>query len=340
MTMSADATAAAPAKPAQKPIDDLYAREEAAARQARSFLEAARDTPEAARGALSEILAAFESLLRETKVLVRQADRRDLHLKQMNVKLKQQFEELNATQTRLRHAERRASLSLLVAGVAHEVNTPVGVCVTATSHLADTNAKMVEGFHAGQVKKSELAAYLKLVGEISSLLEANLQRASELVASFKQVAVDQTSQKRRGFNLKTSIKETLDSMGHIVKHNPQTVVLECPETIAMDSFPGALSQVLINLVMNAHIHAFDESRPGTIRIAAQAAEGEVGIEVTDDGKGIPFEDQGKIFEPFFTTRRGMGGSGLGLHVVYNLVTGPLCGTIEFKSTRARAPASP
>ena len=314
---------------------DPYLKEENLAAQTRRFIESARDIPADAHGALVNILVAYEALLHETKLLLRKADKFNLRQKRVNEKLKSQYEELKTTQARLRQAERMASLSMIVAGVAHEVNTPVGVCITAASHLLDSTKQFGQTFHTGQMKKSDLHTYLTRTKEITELLTANLQRAAELVTSFKQVAVDQTSQKRRTFNLRTALHETLNSLGHLVKSTPRTIGLDCPDTIDMDSFPGALSQVIINLLMNAHIHAFEETGAGHIAITADADTDEVTLKVADNGKGIPDETLGHIFEPFFTTRRGQGGSGLGLHLVFNMVTGPLCGSIEVKSTEGQ-----
>lgn len=315
--------------------EDLYAEEARAAQETRRFIESASDLPVAAYGALANILAAFERLLRETRQLVRQADQHDRSMRRLNERLREQYDELKATQARLRQAERMASLSLVVAGVAHEVNTPVGICVTATSHLQQNTDKIGRSFQSGQLKKSDLGAYFKQAGDVADLLATNLQRAAELITSFKQVAVDQTSQKRRRFALATVIAETVKSLGHLFKSGRQTLEVECDEAIAMDSFPGALSQTLINLVMNAHIHAFAETDGGRIRIAASAGANDVTLSVSDNGKGIPARDQAKVFEPFFTTRRGQGGSGLGLHLVYNLVTGPLGGSVELTSAEGR-----
>jgi two-component system, NtrC family, sensor kinase len=314
---------------------DPYLKEENLAAETRRFVESSRDIPPDAHSALINILAAYEALLRETKLLLRKADKFNLRHKRVNEKLKSQYEELKTTQARLRQAEHMASLSLIVAGVAHEVNTPVGVCITAASHLLDNTNQFGRMFHAGQMKKSDLHSFLARTTEITGLLTTNLQRAAELVTSFKQVAVDQTSQKRRNFNLRTTLHETLNSVGHLVKSAPQTIDLECADTIAMDSFPGALSQVVINLVMNAHIHAFDETGSGHIAITADADGDEVTLKVADNGRGIPDETLRHIFEPFFTTRRGQGGSGLGLHLVFNMVTRHLCGSIEVNSTEGQ-----
>ncbi|WNV06719.1 HAMP domain-containing sensor histidine kinase [Candidatus Methylospira mobilis] len=311
---------------------DPYFKEENLAAQTRRFIAMSTDIPADAHGALVDILVAYESLLRETKQLLRQADKFNLRHKRANEKLKRQYEELKTTQARLQQAERMASLSLIVAGVAHEVNTPVGISITAASHLQDTSKQFDEMFNAGQMKKTDLRNYISRTKEITELLTTNLQRAAELITSFKQVSVDQTSQKRRVFNLKKTILETLNSLGHLRKSSSRTFDLDCPDAIVMDSFPGALSQVIINLVMNANIHAFDDTGDGHIAITADADTDEVTLKVADNGKGISTGNLKHIFDPFFTTRRGQGGSGLGLHLVFNMVTGPLGGSIEVKST--------
>jgi len=311
---------------------DPYFKEENLAAQTRRFIAASADIPADAHGALVDILVAYETLLRETKQLLRKADKFNLRHKRANEKLKRQYEELKTTQARLQQAERMASLSLIVAGVAHEVNTPIGISITAASHLQDASKQFGAMFHSGQMKKTDLRNYISRTEEITELLTTNLHRAAELITSFKQVSVDQISQKRRVFNLKTTILETLNSLGHLRRNSSRTFDLDCPEVIVMDSFPGALSQVIINLVMNANIHAFGETGDGHIAITADADTDTVTLKVADNGKGISMGNLKHIFDPFFTTRRGQGGSGLGLHLVFNMVTGPLGGSIEVNST--------
>ncbi|WP_448208119.1 PAS domain-containing sensor histidine kinase [Azospirillum sp. sgz302134] len=240
--------------------------------------------------------------------------------------------ELRAAQESLVQAETMASLGQLVAGVAHEINTPIGIGLTAASHIGEQTRTLREQFDAGTLKKASLSDYLENVTEGARLLIANINRAAALVQSFKQVAVDQSSGERRRFDLKTYIDEILFSLRPRLKRTRLTVLVDCPDGLTMDGFPGALSQVLTNLVINAVIHAYGEGDTGTIRIDARPdGDGWVIVDFADDGRGIAPEHLPKVFEPFFTTKRGEGGSGLGLHIVVNTVRDVLYGTLSVQS---------
>ncbi|MFS2009555.1 ATP-binding protein [Azospirillum sp. CT11-132] len=246
--------------------------------------------------------------------------------------LERAYADLKETQASLVQAEKMASLALLVAGVAHEINTPIGIAFGCATHLSGRTATLAEAFEGGTMKKSELAAYVATAGESSRLIEQNLTRAAELIQSFKRVAVDQTSEERRRFDLLAYLEEVVTSLGPTLRKSRHRVAIACSPGIVMDSFPGALSQVVTNLVMNALTHAFPADSKGHMVIDVdETADGEVEIRFADDGVGIPTENLPKVFEPFFTTRRGSGGSGLGLHIVFNLVTQSLGGRISVDS---------
>ncbi|MBP2300494.1 PAS domain-containing sensor histidine kinase [Azospirillum picis] len=246
--------------------------------------------------------------------------------------------DLREAQESLIQAETMASLGQLVAGVAHEINTPIGIGLTAASHIGEQAQVLRERFVANALRRSEFLEFLDGLNESSRLLMANIDRAASLVQSFKQVAVDQSSGDRRLFELGGYVHELLFSLRPRLKRSGLKVVVECGEELTMDSFPGALGQVMTNLVINALVHAYGdgdragEAQPGTIRIAARADGADrVRIDFIDDGAGIAPETLPKVFDPFFTTKRGQGGSGLGLHIVFNTVTGPLGGTIAVQS---------
>ncbi len=243
------------------------------------------------------------------------------------------YADLKETQDSLVQAEKMASLALLVAGVAHEINTPVGIAYGCSTHLSAKTRALTEAFEKGTMKKSDLVAYVSAAGESSRLIEQNLTRAAELIQSFKRVAVDQTSQERRQFDLRAYLEEIITSLGPRLRKSPHRIAIDCPGDIRMDGFPGALSQVITNLVMNALTHAFPDGREGHMALAVEELpENEVEIRFSDDGAGIPPDNLPKVFEPFFTTKRGTGGSGLGLHIVFNLVTQSLGGRISVDST--------
>jgi len=245
--------------------------------------------------------------------------------------LSQTLENLKATQDQLVEAEKMAALAGLVGGVAHEINTPVGTGILAASFLAGETDKFAELCRSGSLKRSALNAYLEIAAESSQLILENLQRAARLVQSFQKVAVDQTSLERRTFALKPYLQEILLSLSPKFKQTAHRISVEGDETIEIDSYPGALSQIITNLVMNSLIHAYEPSESGQLRLRVATLGDRFTIRYGDDGRGIPAEHLGKIFDPFFTTGRSRGGSGLGLHIVYNLVTQTLKGTIRCES---------
>lgn len=246
-------------------------------------------------------------------------------------KAEQAYAQLVETQESLVRTEKMASLGGLVAGVAHEINTPVGICLTVASHLDTATRTLAERMAEGGLKKSDLTAYMTDAKDATSLILTNSERAANLIQSFKQVAVDQTSEERRTFILDEYIHEVITSLHPKLKRTGIEVRVECPPEIEMDSYPGALAQVVSNLVLNAVIHGYDEGKKGVINVTVGRDNGQVRMMVSDNGKGIPKENLSHIFEPFFTTRRGSGGSGLGLHIVYNIVFKHLGGQIEVQS---------
>jgi PAS domain S-box-containing protein len=224
-------------------------------------------------------------------------------------------------------AEKLASLGGLVAGIAHEVNTPIGVSVTAATYLEEKVSEISEQIAAGNLKKRNLSAFLETAKESSSIITSNLHRASDLVRSFKQVAVDQSSEERRTFKVLDYFDEVVQSLHPQLKKTRHEIIIQGDRSLVLTSYPGALSQIITNLVMNSLTHAFDEGEAGHIRIEAKKNAKAAHIKYRDDGKGVPPEALRHIFDPFFTTSRGTGGSGLGMNIVYNLVTQKLGGTV-------------
>ncbi|NIA00673.1 sensor histidine kinase [Massilia sp. CCM 8734] len=253
-------------------------------------------------------------------------------------RLEQQNSALNAALTALRDAqtelvrqEKLASLGRLVAGVAHEINTPLGICVTATSHLVQELKLTREELAAGEMTEDSLAQFFDIVDQSLRIMTTNTQRAAALVRSFKQVAVDQSSDHIRSFNMKAYLAEVLLSLQPRLKGRPVKVEVDCPDDITLDSFPGAVSQIVTNLLMNSLVHGYTREQSGVIKIEVRLDGGQVWFDYRDDGAGMDQETLGKLFDPFFTTRRAQGGSGLGAHIVYNLVTGPLGGSVTVDS---------
>jgi signal transduction histidine kinase len=245
--------------------------------------------------------------------------------------LERQNTALREAQGELVRQEKLASLGRLVAGVAHEINTPLGICVTATSHLVQELKLTREELAAGEMTAESLESFFDIIDQSLRIMTTNTQRAAALVRSFKQVAVDQSSDAIRSFNLLTYLNEVLLSLQPKLKGRPVKVEVDCPSDVVLDSFPGAVSQIVTNMVVNSLVHGFEHEQAGNIRLRASCADGMVSFEYADDGAGMDADTLGKLFDPFFTTRRGTGGSGLGAHILYNLATGPLGGTIRVES---------
>jgi signal transduction histidine kinase len=248
-----------------------------------------------------------------------------------NAELQQALERLRQAQAQLVQSEKLASLGGLVAGVAHEINTPVGVGVTAASTLQAKAAQLQALYEAGTMGRSHLDRFISVAAEATRIILANLARAAELINSFKQVAVDQSSGERRRFELKGYLEEVLLSLGPQLRKGGHAVSIDCPEELLVDSYPGALAQIITNLFSNSLMHAYAPGQRGNIKL--QVSQAGTGIELIyrDDGRGIAPEHLSRVFDPFFTTRRGSGGSGLGMHIVYNLVTQMLGGSITLDS---------
>ncbi len=271
-----------------------------------------------------EVLRLNESL--EIRVEERTAD-----LAASNDELRTAMDQLRETQGQLVESEKMASLGGLVAGVAHEINTPIGISVTAATHLSEVTNNFKTTFTEGLMKRRDLESYLATAEQSAGIIFANLHRASELIKSFKQVAVDQSSDDRRTFNARDYIDEIVLSLGPRLKKTAHRLTVTCDPELVLDSYPGAYSQILTNLIMNSLIHAYDEDSAGLISIDLQADKDGVMLRYADDGKGMDAEQAAKVFEPFFTTKRGAGGSGLGMHILYNLVTRKLNGAVFCKS---------
>lgn len=246
--------------------------------------------------------------------------------------LRTALDTLEQARDRLVQSEKMAALGQLVAGVAHEINTPIGVSLTASTHLGERTRAFRDAFTENRMKRSDLQTYVDLASESANLLHYNLQRAAQLIQSFKQVAVDQASEQHRSFELRSYLEQLIASLTPEVRKASHALTLNCPEGIQLVSYPGALAQVLSNLVSNALAHAYDRGAAGTIALTAVEDSGNVVLTVSDNGRGIAPENLSRIYDPFFTTKRGEGGSGLGLHIVFNIITETLRGRITCQST--------
>ena len=240
------------------------------------------------------------------------------------------------TQRYLIETERLAALGGLVAGVAHEISSPIGTSLTVASTLAHRSADFTGQIASGQVRRAQLVEFADGCRGAAEQLVANLQRAGGLIQSFKQIAIDRSSDDRRAFDLKLATEQVIASVRSRLLKSQSTLAVEMPSDIIMDSFPGPYGQVLTNLIFNAVTHGFTDGAGGHMLIKAHRLDVEqVEITFSDNGSGIPEEIQRHVFDPFFTTRRAQGSTGLGLYIVYNVVTQQLGGRITLVSALGR-----
>jgi signal transduction histidine kinase len=239
--------------------------------------------------------------------------------------------ELRQAYTHLMESERLVALGSLVAGVAHEVNTPLGISVTTSSYLADRMRNIRTAFQSGTLSRQALESFLANSEEGFTILKSSLERAANLISSFKRIAVDQNTEIACDFNLNDLIKACLLSLQHEAKSGRHRFMVECPDNLWFKSYPGIFTQILTNLVMNSLNHGLFQRQEGIIRIEADFNDELLHILVSDNGVGMGDEIQKHLFEPFFTTSRERGGSGLGLSIVFNLVTQKLNGKIQCTS---------
>lgn len=283
-----------------------------------------------ADGSIKEILVSVRDMT-DLHRLNRDLEESRRQLVEHTQQLETTLDHLRTAQRQLVEAEKLASLGGLVAGVAHEINTPLGISITSATAMHEELKTLRKAFTMDSLKRTQLDDFLTYASQACNILYNNMQRASELVNSFKRIAVDQSVDEWREINLRGYCDEILTSLGPKFKERPITVENRCDETIDICTNPGALYQILSNLLLNSLIHGYAADEPGVIAITARQERDAVVIDYLDNGRGIAKENLGRVFEPFFTTRRGQGGSGLGLSIVYNLVTGTLKGAISVES---------
>jgi signal transduction histidine kinase len=288
------------------------------------------DQPIAGTQAKDEIgeMARAVAVFRDNAIAKRQAEN---ELRASKERAEKALEDLREAQQNLIAAEKLAALGGLVAGVAHEVNNPIGISLTVASSFARRCDDFAREVDAGPLRRSRLEEFLDGGRDAANQLVANLQRAGELVQSFKQVAVDRSHAERRQFDLRESTDQIIASLRPVLKKSHVALIVEVPVGITMESYPGSYGQVLTNLFLNSVIHAFPDGRAGSIIVEARQVRDDVDIFVSDDGIGMGEEIQRRALDPFFTTRRNEGGTGLGLHIIFNLVTQQLGGRLTFES---------
>lgn len=242
--------------------------------------------------------------------------------------LESSLKQLKDTQAHLVQSEKMASLGELVAGVSHEINTPLGLGVTNATYLQEQMDLIKASYAEGRFTKGEFETFLERAQEATASMLLNLTRGAEIIRSFKEVAVDQQVEERRKFNLKKYIEEVLLSLRPRYKSTRHQIDVACPADIILDNYPGVLMQILSNLVMNSFLHGFEGVEKGKILIQAEVKGDTLMLKYSDDGNGMTPEQKEKVYDPFYTTKQGQGGTGLGMHIVYNLVEQKLRGTIS------------
>jgi signal transduction histidine kinase len=248
------------------------------------------------------------------------------------LELAKSLEDLRAAQDRLIQAEKLAALGRLVAGVAHEINSPVGTSLTVASALERKRAAFAAEVARGDLKRSSLNEFLEVIEDASSLLASNLNRAAELIQSFKQVAVDEGYLDRRSFCAGDQTEQVLVNLRPALREKNIALNVECQPDLAMNSYPGPYGQALTNLFLNAVMHAFPDGEGGAIDVTVRSSGGDkVEILFADNGCGMSADVRRQAFNPFFTTRRESGSTGLGLHIVHNIVTNRLGGQLNVDS---------
>ncbi len=282
-----------------------------------------------------ELRDANAALDRERQELGQEVQLRRLRedeLHHANDDLAESLRQLRMTQAQLIEYEKMVALGGLVAGIAHEINTPVGLGMTGATHFQYMVGELEKKFRAGELEEPEFEKFLRDSKELARSIEVSLNKASNLVKSFKQVAVDQNNDVPRSFAVCAYLQDILLTHHPVLRKTRLQVRLDCPEHLEVDSYPGAWSQIISNLIANSLTHGYPEgTEGGLIDLQVREIGEQIELVYRDNGKGMGREVAAKVFEPFFTTNRQGGGSGLGMHIVYNVVTQQLQGTIRLRS---------
>lgn len=280
---------------------------------------------------ITELKQSEINLLELNETLEEKVNQRTQNLAAMNETLKKTIETLQETKSKLVESEKMASLGNLVAGISHEINTPVGIGITSATHIQEKLQHLENDFNKNDLKKSHLEKFISQASAASKILVQNLQRASDLIRSFKHVAVDQSSDEWRKINLKDYCDEIILSLHPKLKNKSVDITNNIDPEIELHTNPGAIYQILSNFILNSLSHGFEDKNTGQIEIEAKNHTETTTMIYRDDGNGMTEESRKHIFEPFYTTKRGSGGSGLGMNIVYNLVKKQLNGDIDLNS---------
>jgi len=282
---------------------------------------------------LSETLNSMVQTVRNSRNILNNLNKTlELKVKKRTNELENSLDTLEKAQEKLVVTEKMASLGSLVAGVAHEINTPIGLSLTGSTHLHELTKNMQTMINEKTLKQSTLEQYLYDVEQITNAMTTSLTNAANIIRSFKQVAVDQHSEQIRNFNLHDYVTDTLLSLHNHTKYTAINIENLIDKGLSITSYPGIFSQIITNFVTNSITHAYDKGQKGNVKIKSTINNDNLELLYSDDGKGMNEKVVKHVFDPFYTTKLGQGGSGLGMHIVYNLVTMKLHGTIECRST--------
>jgi len=248
-----------------------------------------------------------------------------------NKELKVSIVELNKAKERLLESEKMASLGMLSAEVSHEINTPIGISITSASYLLDLLVRLKQDFNQQKLSKKNINSFIENSLQSTEILTSNLNRASDLITSFKHIAVDQTSDKIRLIVVSKCLDEIIQSLQPKLKKTNHSITVHCDESIEISSHPGAIAQIIINLIINSIIHGFENINRGEITIHISLHQQTLHLDYKDNGHGLTKEGTKNLFIPFYTTKSNQGGTGLGTHIIHNLVVDTLNGCIEVKN---------
>ena len=278
---------------------------------------------------IAKLYDAFNLMLSETQTLTGELEKR---VQERTHQLQNSIDSLKETQNQLIESEKMAALGSLVSGVAHEVNTPLGNAITGSSIISRESDAIQKAMKDGSLKRSEMEQKLDIIDQSSKLMFKSVTQAAELIKNFKRISIDQSTDDLRDFDIKEYIQEIVQTFHNKLKHIPAEVEIVASENTLIYSYPGVFAQILNNLINNAILHAFEENPTNAkITITIEKLEKSLHLTFSDNGKGIDTSIKEKIFEPFVTTKRNSGGTGLGMNIVYNLVTQKLSGTINIMS---------
>jgi len=273
----------------------------------------------------------LKSVNKELVALNMQLNKNAKDQEEKNIELENALDTLKQTQKHLVQSEKMAALGSMMSGIAHEINTPVGVSVTAITFLLEKTKLIVDDFNNNKLKKSSLDNYMNIVLDSTNVIYTNLYKASNLIKSFKRVSVDVSNEQKSAFNVLEYLNNIILALSPEFKGKNYNIQISCNSDLEMYSYPGAISQIFTNLIMNSIIHGFERGNKGNITINVRKNDETIVFEYSDDGIGISEENIDKIFDVFFTTKRLEGGTGLGLNIIFNIVTQNLEGTIQVKS---------